>query len=64
MILIIIIIIKNNFTDRRIFSVPLHRSENLKKKKGKRKRFVSALPAEQQVGFHRDGRAGAPSVGK
>lgn len=47
---------KNNFTDRRISSVPLHRSENLKK--DKRKRFVSALRAEQRVGSHRDGRAG------
>lgn len=39
---------KNNFTDRRIFGVPLHRSENEKKKN-------QALRAEQWFGFHQDG---------
>lgn len=46
---------KNNFTDRRIFRVPLHRSEKEKKSKEKKERLVSALRAEQWFGFHHDG---------
>lgn len=63
MILIIIIIIIK-ITSPTDASSQFHFTEVKILKKGKRKRFVSALPAEQRVGFHRDGRAGGPGVEK
>lgn len=63
MILIIIIIIK--ITSPTDASSQFHFTEvKILKKKVKRKRFVSALRAEQRVGLHRDGRAGGPGVEK